>query len=184
MEKLMKNNVMKLIVCTGFFCGTIFGMEKEQVLSHEVQKQFYVEYEDRHIGEYYDPCTKSYSWVNNYILKRRKIDELGVQRVFDKLEHTNVASAKRFSGSLVLRNQKYYVKGEVDYISSVNTKKQNFLEPDCIPIECTAIQLREAIRLMDQQKCVFVFDEYGHRLDIQDVSPEVKSILENLFLTI
>jgi tRNA A37 N6-isopentenylltransferase MiaA len=31
MRKLMNNNVLKLILCTGIFCGTNFAMEKEHV---------------------------------------------------------------------------------------------------------------------------------------------------------
>ena len=31
MRKLMNNNVLKLIVCAGFFCGTSFAMERNEI---------------------------------------------------------------------------------------------------------------------------------------------------------
>jgi hypothetical protein len=166
MKKLMNHIVLKLVLCTGIFCGTNFGMEKEQAISHKAQTKLYV-----------DESHKSFVAYNCYrdsvhVSAHRSIGEYGIFFSVKNSTQQKIVLAKTFKNChLVLQNQECYVKGGADYILSVIAKEPNLLDPDLVPVRFSKSQVQEMIRLICAKKNeVFVLDEYGHRLDIVDVS--------------
>jgi hypothetical protein len=188
MEKLMKNNMMKLVVCTGIFCGTSFGMEKEQAISGVVQNKLYVEYCD--------------------VFQR--INQDGSYSNVEDSTESIIRSSKRFNKGhfLTFNNQKYCVQGDFNYAISVALKKGGIERIDLnlensylAPLQCTNDQLKEVVRLIEvrnglidlieikdgkvhykdgKQYNLFVLDEYNFRLDIESVAFDIEEMVREL----
>jgi hypothetical protein len=179
MEKLMNHIVLKLVLCTGIFCGTNFGMEKEQavvcvpqqIVLRMPQKQLYIEH---------DYTAYSYYGNDKHVVQYRKINEFGSYFEVKSSTQSKIESAIKFKCCyLVLQNQQYYVKAGADYSLSIVAKNKNVLDPDLVPVQFTRSQLAGLIRLIDEkEKKVFILDGYGHRLDIIDVSRSIALDIE------
>ncbi len=160
----MNNNVIKLIICAGFFCSTNFGMQKEHTIINIPQMNLYVERGSR---------TIFYQSINKH-------------GCVDNLDDTTISVlklAKRFKGGSLtqLKDWKYHIQGKVDYASYVAIQREGRANNAplslntsdfCVPIELTEEQVKRVIELRKDNKTVFVTNQYNARLDIESISVE------------
>jgi hypothetical protein len=156
-------NVMKLMMCAGFFCSANFGMQKE-------------------VGLYVE-CGDDYYY--------RSIKKDGSLCEIDDAMLTVLKLSPRFKGGSLAQSKawKYYVQGGQDYALHVAVQREggvrdiplSLKSSDCsIPIELTEAQVKKVVELRRDRRNIFVTDQYNARLNIESFSFRIEGILEHL----